>query len=123
MCREITARDDVHEAEAARIVVDDARARLEMERDVVVRGVLRPVVVKNAWGRSARRRLDAERSAHAEVHDKDIAAVEVREQIFCATTKRDDGSAFKSPVKVRREGKPQVRATALKRLDGRADKC
>ena len=41
-------RDEVHVTEAARIVVDDARAALEMEHDMVVRGRLGAVVVEIA---------------------------------------------------------------------------
>src|ERR1700730_10045639 len=38
---EFRTRDQLHEAEAARIVVNDARAGREIERDMIVRGIFR----------------------------------------------------------------------------------
>src|SRR3984893_10356706 len=38
---EVRTRDQLHEAEAGRIVVNDTRARREVERDMIVQGIFR----------------------------------------------------------------------------------
>ena len=47
---EIARTRKVHQTEAARVVVDDARPALQMEDDMVMRGVLRTLEMKGARG-------------------------------------------------------------------------
>ena len=86
------ALDEIHRAEAARVVEDDARAIVEAEDDVVVRGELRPLVVERRHDQRLAA-LDAERARHAEVHDQRLAAVERGEQILGAPGQRHRSAA------------------------------
>ena len=61
---ERVAADEIHEAEAPRIVVGDDLAVIEMQHDVIVLGVLRALAMECA-GRPRRRGLDPERAGHA----------------------------------------------------------
>ena len=85
-----SGRDQRHVAEAARVVVDDARAARETEHDVVVRRRLRRARDET---RRPRLVLDAERAGHAEMHHQRLAGIELAEQIFRATPQREDRSA------------------------------
>ena len=75
-------RHEVHQAEAARVVVGDAGAVREVEDDVVV-GALAAGSAWNSPGTRVRAALrDEEAPAHAEMHDQHLAGREVGEEIF-----------------------------------------
>jgi len=90
MLRLLRMRHHDHEAEPARVIVDDARAVREMQHDVIVRrnwsdgiGIIArriaPAILQNR--KPAR---------HAEMHDQIIAARQSGNQIFRAPLKADD---------------------------------
>src|SRR5450631_89156 len=79
---EVRTRNQLHEAEAAGIVVNDAGAGREVEGDVIMRGIFWPVAKhRRAMPRLARL-FDAKRTRHAKMHDKEIRAVEIGDEIF-----------------------------------------
>src|SRR5215831_9117289 len=78
------AGDELHHAEATRVVEGDARARGHVEHDVVVGGVLRALVIVAAGRGLAAPRRHAKRTRHAEMHHQHVAGGKVGEQIFGA---------------------------------------
>ena len=78
---ELGARDQLHRAEAARIVEGHRLAVRHVKHHVVVRGALRALVIVDAGlGVLA----DAERARHAEMHDQHVAGRQIGQQIFRA---------------------------------------
>ena len=115
----LARRDEQHEAEAARVVVDDARAR---PSGGTRRGrAPRPCRAGSRRGSSDRparfvaSALDAERAGHAEMHEKHVAVVELGQQIFGAAAKRGDPAALQPRGEALRKGKAQIAAAAARR--------
>ena len=94
---EFALRDQIHVAEAARIVELEPRALLRLDHDVRVRGIGRFGVVEIAG--LILRAEDRPAPGHAEMRDPDIAVVEMRQQIFRAPLQRIDAP----PAQPRRE--------------------
>ncbi len=112
MLLEIGSRRDVHEAKAPGIVINDARARREMKDNVIVRGVLGPVVVEGA-GHQRLVSLDAKRSTHAQMHDQRGAIIEVADQVLGPTPQRIDAPACQASLEISRKREAQIRAPLL----------
>ncbi len=109
-------RDEQHEAEAARVVVGDAGAVFHMEDDVIVDRA--PVAgMMEAAGDLP---LDAERAAHAEMHDERLVPVEIGQQIFGPPPQGENASACEPRGEVLREGEAQIRAPLLDAQESRA---
>ena len=113
------ARSEVHEAEAARVVVDDRLAAGEMEQDMVVQAAPVARVVEDARRRGARRALDAEGTGHAEMHDDARAVVEIGEEIFGAPSEPLDPAALEPRGEAFWKGKAEVGPAQFERLDPR----
>ena len=114
-------RHQIHEAEAAWIVVDDAAPIRESEDHMIVGAESRPGMMEDAGTMGAIRRLDPERPGHAEVHDEDGAVVEMGTEIFRAPVEGLDPAPFEPLDETLGKRKPQVRPALLDLLDRRAD--
>ena len=110
---------EVHRAEAARVVEDDARAIVELEDDVVMRGELRPLVMERRHNQY-RLALDAERARHAKMHHQRLAAIQRSEQILGAPRQRLDPPAGEPLGEARRERRAQIAAPGLDLGEARA---
>ena len=111
-----------HEAEAPRIVEDDARrlpfGRAQMKDDMVVRGVLRALVVEDAGRRDVLCSLSIR-------NEPDMPRWQIRtgppsrcsSQIFGAAAKRGDVPAGKPLAKLVGKGKAQIRPPRLDASD------
>jgi hypothetical protein len=71
------AWNEQHEAETARIIVDDTGTGREVEDDVIMRGIFRCGL--GSWKRPLPIRcpFDAKRARHAKVHNERFGAVEI----------------------------------------------
>lgn len=112
---ELVALHQMHEAEAARIIIDDADtlfSLIEMKDDMVVLAVLRAGVMKRA-GRLVsliRFRLDTKRTGHAEMGNDRQPVFQLDEKIFRPSSERYDRLALDQPREILRERKAQIRA-------------
>ena len=77
---EFRNRQQQHEAETARIVVDDATAMIEMQHDMIMRCVFVARMMKNA----GRRTIDTKSAAHAQMHADPRTAAEVKAHLLRA---------------------------------------
>jgi hypothetical protein len=108
---EVGAREEVHEAEPARVIIGDARAVREREDDVVVRPFrARPGGIELAGFRGHPATIRHEEAAgHAEVHDQDLAGGEVGEEVFGAASQRQDPLPREPLCEIRGKRIAQVR--------------
>src|SRR5690606_34240420 len=120
----VLAPGEIHEAEPARIVVDDtafAARRVQMEDDMVVARVLAARHLENtrrlAIGRGT---LHPEGSGHAEMSDHHVAALDIDQKILGAAPERHDLAAGQRFGEGRRKGKTQVRAAQFRAADTRS---
>ena len=118
--RQFGTRAEVHQAETARIVEDDADARGHVKDDVVVSLALGGRMIVARGIRRAALSLDAEGAGHAEMHDQHHAVVEIGEKVFRPPGKRDDPPAGQPPGEAGRKGNAQVGPALLHLEDGRA---
>jgi hypothetical protein len=107
---ELGAGDELHHAEATRVVEGNARARRHVEHDVVVGGVLGALVVVAARHALAAPGRDAKRPRHAEMHHQHVAGRQVRKQIFGAPSEALDRLAFEPGGEILRQRPAQVAA-------------
>ena len=105
--------DEVHVAEAARVVEGDQRAGLGLEHDMGVLRIRRLREVEVA--RPSRRACagDLEAAAHAQVHHQGLAAVERRQQVLRAPFQSLDARAGQPLDETLGQRKAQVRAARL----------
>ena len=101
--------EQIHEAEAAWVVVGDRGAVREMEDDMIVRRVLRARMMECA----RRRRVDAKRSRHAQVHDEHARVVEIRDEIFRPSRQGFHPPPFETAREILRKGKAEIGAALL----------
>ena len=117
--RQRVGRHQIHEAEAAHVVVDDARAIAHVEDDVVMRRVAL------GWRRrqsvTAACFVDAKPAAHTEMHDQDLAIVQAGRHIFGAALEGLDARALQPLDEALRQRKPQIRPPLLDALEPGAD--
>ena len=106
---EFQTRNELHKAEAARIVVNNAGASRELEGDMVMRGILSPSANPRHALHEAPGVFDAKRSRHAEMHDEEVRAVEIGDEIFGAAPEPFDAAAGEALSETLRKGKPQIR--------------
>ena len=120
-CSSCVARDELHHAEAARIVEVTMRAvRRHVEHDVVVRSVLRAVVVIAA-GRSVAVLLrDPKRARHAEMHQQHVAGGKIGEEILGAAAEPFDRLALEPGGEILRQRPAQIAAPRLDLGEARA---
>ena len=110
-----------HEAEAARVVVDDARAVGEVQHHVIVHRIGTGIVGVLA-GRLARAvSQNREAARHAEMHDEVFATRQRRDQVFGATIKRDDFLTGEPFAEFLGQRKPEIRPARLEVRDTAAD--
>ena len=107
-------RDEIHEAEAAVIGIDDARAVFHVEDDVVVALRPRHAMVKEAGGTRPLRSVDGETARHAQMHDEDFLTgrpqrLDADKNVFRATVEARNAAARQPLGEARRQGKAQVR--------------
>src|SRR5205085_6518215 len=77
------APDEVHESEAANVVVGDAKAVRQVEDDMVMGLALAAVQLERArLAQFPVRRRHQEAPAHAEMHDQDLAGGQIGQKIF-----------------------------------------
>jgi len=119
---EIGFGDQIHEAEAAVIGIDDAGAILHVEDDVVMRaeaGAIARRGMMELAGRqpAARRRMDREAARHAEMDQQHLLAFEAGENVFCAAVEPFDTP----PGQSRGEALGQRVAQVETALDGQPD--
>src|SRR5579883_868424 len=117
----LVERLDPHRAEAARIVVDDARAVGEADRHMIMRRIFRAGEMEFARRRLLPVALDAERPRHAEMHDQSLAAVEMDENVFGAARQLDDRPADQPLDEALRKRRAQIGPRQHDALDPRAD--
>src|SRR5262245_31154991 len=118
---EFGARNELHHAEAARIVEGDAHARRHVEHDVIVSGVLRAVVVVATRGRLAAPPRHAKRTRHSEMHHQHLVGGKIGEEILGAPAEPLDCFAFEPgheilgqrPAQIAAVGDDFVKARAL----------
>ena len=115
MARRRRGVDDVHQAEAAGIGVDDAGAVIEQEGHVIVarrfggrtrRGELVITLAQRHW--PAGWRVDGEAAAHAEMHEEAVAAVEPDQEVLCPPSDRVDAAAGKPAGEAPGKGNAQI---------------
>ena len=120
MLVELGARDQLHVAEAARIVERHHRAVRHVEHHVVVRGKLAALVVEVARRRGVALVQHVERARHAEMHQQHLAGRDIRQQVFGAPADAADGLALEPVGEVLRKRKAQVRPARLDAHEARA---
>lgn len=114
---ECGAGRQIHEAEAARIVIDDAPAIGHMEDDMVMSRGFAARAVEIAGGIPRAVLLDPERAGHAEMHDEHRAVIHVRHQIFRPPAHGDNFAAFDACREILGKRKPQIGAALLDMAD------
>ena len=112
---ELARRRQIHEAEAARIVVDDARAVIEVEYHMIMTTFARGARRRRASTLAeadvgARGRKHGEPSGHAEMQDEDRTIVEVAQEVFGAPRDPFDAAAREAGGKSPRQRKTQILA-------------
>ena len=110
--REAIRGDEVHEAEAARVVIGHRGAVRHRHDDVVVlRCAQRPVEVeipRRQVGAVRHRHIEA--PAHPEMHDQGLAGIEPGGEVLGPPCQIDDGCSREALGEALREGEAQVRA-------------
>src|SRR5208337_4946924 len=96
--------DEIHKAEAARVVEGDGLSVVEMHNDVVVLRILRAFVMEFARRRRLRG-LDPERARHPKMDDQRFPAVKLEQKIFRAAGKRRNPLSCEALGEAGREGK------------------
>ena len=109
----LVAHDQLHVAEAARIVEGDDRAIRHVEHHMIVRGELAARVMEFAGALLVTAVQNAERARHAEMHQQHLAGRQIRQQILRAPVQAFDGRALEPLVEVLRKRKAQVRPALL----------
>lgn len=106
--RQGRTRHEIHEAEPARIIIDDARTALDVEHDVIMRRDSACLMQKLPLHGALAAFHNRESAGHAEMHDQRFAGREVRNQIFGPPTQRSEGLAFKPLGESFRKRKAQI---------------
>lgn len=108
-------RHEIHEAEAAVIGIDDARAVLHVEHDMVMPLAARHVVVEEAGRKPAVRGMNGEAPGHAQMHDEDFAVrpfrglrLQMDEDIFRTAPQMPDPAARQALGETLGQGKAQI---------------
>ena len=120
IARQRVARDQLHVAEAARIVEGDDRAVRHVEHHMIVRRELAARVMEFAGALLVAAVQHAERARHAEMHQQHLAGRQVREQILGAPVQALDARALEPLVEVLRKRKAQIRPALLDPHEARA---
>ena len=115
----ISARNEIHEAEAPRIVVGDDPAVIQMQDDVVVPGILGALEMEGARSRRLRG-LDAERAGHSEMREQRCPVVELEQKIFGAPRQPDDPPSRQALPEAGRKWKTNVPPPHLDAFDAGA---
>lgn len=107
--------DEIHEAETARIGIDDAQAILAGENDVIMRTRTavrrRTLLIELAEpGHAPLGVDDGEATRHAEMEDQDLAALEESEDVFRPPLKAKHDAALDALGEIGRKGKAQIAA-------------
>ena len=105
---EVGALDDVHHAEAAGIVEDHPRSGGKVQHDVIMGAERAARVIVLPSDLLSVLELDAEGSRHAEMHDEDVAVVEIGKQVFGPSGKRVDPPPGQPPREPRWKGRAEV---------------
>ncbi len=66
-------------------------------------------------------RVDAERAAHPEMHDEDVAPIQIGEQIFGPPPEAGNSSALQARGEALRQGEAEVRPPLFHFAEARAD--
>ena len=124
-CSSAFARDDLHVAEAARIVESHGRAGRHVKHHMIVRAVLAARMMELARRGLAVVLEHAERAGHAEMHQQHVARGQVRQQIFGAAAEPGHGLPLQPGDKILLKRKAQVLAPGfdldeMRRLPSRA---
>ena len=108
---EVQGRHEVHEAEAARIVIGDGGAVRHRHHHMVVLGVAERSFEIEISGRDVTtiRQGHVEAPAHAEMQDQRLSRVETGGEVFRPSRQIGHRSAFEPLGEALGEGKPQVR--------------
>ncbi|CAN1723840.1 protein of unknown function [Hyphomicrobium sp. 1Nfss2.1] len=104
MLGEFLLRDQLHEAEAARVVVGNRGAVLHVKDDVIVCGASGPVLCVN---RSALA-VDREAAGHAEMHQQHVAARQAGQKVFAAALQTQNLAAAQTLGEIIGQGETQV---------------
>jgi hypothetical protein len=107
--------EQVHHAEAPRVVEGDGYAVRKCEHDMIV------TIADEVTGQSPALCIaaDPQRSGHPEVHQQRLAGVERNQQVLAAAIDRADPATFESRRKSRRERAAQILASEQHVLDPR----
>jgi hypothetical protein len=120
MLVQLGARDQLHVAEAARVVERHHGAVRHVEHHVVVRRELAARMVEIAGRCGVALVQHMERARHAEMHQQHLAGRDIRQQIFRAPADAADGLTLEPVGEILRERKAQVRPARLDAHETRA---
>ena len=116
MARKARLWREQHEAESAGIIVGDALPALHVKDNVVVGGAPVARMVKG----TRRRRVDAKRAAHPQMHDQRLIAFKIRDEIFGPSPQRQNAPVFEAGGEIFRKRKAQIRPSLFDPADFRS---